>query len=406
MHRLARIGVAGAIRHAPAHGLLRAGLDLVLAVGKLLEEKLLERLVSCSVIGCRGKGRARRLITLRLGVGAFLPAPGIHDAEEVPAQFGFAGRVEGEGDHPAGKGAAEEGGEPGAHAGGIHDDGARLPEGGERFQLGIQAGVARAHPQAAFARAVGGAADKLVGETGEVDLDDGQRGGIAARVGQGVVGGRAVLANLLVLPGHIQQEGIETARLRVGDRGAAVAVGLHQRDAAGAEHAAIGIDLLAEILGAHHGMIASQKRHLFGDVFAVFRHLGCHFLAAQLEDPLDMIAVFGTARAAQLAPQQGLAGPGGAPEDARGVGGSRHGRDLLVVFADGNVLGFVHFQQGGGCGAHDVAFGRGGKKGDARLADAVNVTGFPVPERAGERVVLEHAFQAAHGVLRLRVQGG
>ncbi len=254
------------------------------------------------------------------------------------------------------------------------------------------------------ARPVGGAADQLICQGGKIHLHDGQRGGIPARVFQLMLQRGGIAHRALVLPGHIQQEGIDPARNRDGHRHCGAI--LHQRHPPRREHAALGGDLLAEILGADHRVAAPQTGNLLGNEFAVFRHLFGHILPAQAEDASDAIPLFGSLRGAQLAPQQRLPRPGRAPEDARGVGGGRHGRHLLIELTGLHVLGFIHLQKGGGGGAHDVALGRGGKEIDARRAHPVDVAGFLLPERAGKRVALEGTLQAAHGVLRLRLPGG
>ncbi len=101
-----------------------------------------------------------------------------------------------------------------------------------------------------------------------------------------------------------------------------------------------------------------------------------------------------------------MGGPGGAPEDAGGVGGGGHGADLFVPLGDGYVLGFVTLEEGGGGGADDVGGGRAGEEEDAGGAVAVDVALFFFPGAAGEVVALEDALEAAHGVEGLGLPGG
>ena len=63
-----------------------------------------------------------------------------------------------------------------------------------------------------------------------------------------------------------------------------------------------------------------------------------------------------------LAGEEGLPGPGGAPEEAGGVGGGGHRVDFLVPLGDLDILGFVALEEEGGGGADDVGGGGAGEE--------------------------------------------
>ncbi|MPN27772.1 hypothetical protein SDC9_175206 [bioreactor metagenome] len=64
----------------------------------------------------------------------------------------------------------------------------------------------------------------------------------------------------------------------------------------------------------------------------VCREFSRHIISSQAKDASYPVAFFSGTGGAQLAPQQGRTRPGGAPENARGVGGGRHGGDVFIEF--------------------------------------------------------------------------
>ena len=315
--------VAAAIRHTPAHALIGAICHLELA-GSQLGEKLL---------------LAAFLLRLQLRVKLWLaPAPRIHHAEKVPPQAGFRGGVEGEGDHPPGQGALKEGSQPRAHTGGIHHHGARVPGQCQVAHLAVQPGVAYARPLAAQHRNVRG--QGLVSIC-RVHTQQGEGGAVARRVERGYRSIHA--AHAFILTGHVQQQGVGTA-LQRGCFGSFA--GAQSRQAVGREEAAGAIHLLGKVLRAHGRVRAPKALNGFLHVPAVSAHLGAHFVCGEAENTAYAVAFFLGSGAAQLLGKQGTAGPRGAPEDARGVGGGSHGRHVFLVLDAQHILGFVHLQQG------------------------------------------------------------
>ena len=85
------------------------------------------------------------------------------------------------------EGAVEHGPEAFAHAGGVDDDVLGMPGFGQGFDLAEDAEVVFADPTVAGNDMIGGALEG--GEGGEVDLDDGEGGGITAGVAEAEVRG-------------------------------------------------------------------------------------------------------------------------------------------------------------------------------------------------------------------------
>ncbi len=147
------------------------------------------------------------------------------------------------------------------------------------------------------------------------------------------------------------------------------------------------------------GDLAGHKGAVGGD-------LGRHVVGGELEDAPDAVGLLRNPGGSFFPGQEGGAGPGGAPEDARGVGAGGHRGDVFIPLLDGHILGFVALQQGAGGGAHHVGHRRAREEEDARRAVAVDVAGLFAELAMRERVVGEGPLQPAHGVERLRFPGG
>jgi hypothetical protein len=87
---------------------------------------------------------------------------------------------------------------------------------------------------------------------------------------------------------------------------------------------------------------------------AIGGHFLAHLIGGDHEEALEAVVLLELEGCALLTGEEGLARPGGAPVDAGGVGGGGHGGDVLVPLGDGDVLGFVAFEEVGGGGSdHD-----------------------------------------------------
>ena len=107
------------------------------------------------------------------------------------------------------------------------------------------------------------------GQGGQVDGSDGQGGGITGGVFERGLLAAEVHAGF-VLTGDVEEEGEAmdarfTRDIKAGGRVHRRSVGGHEEQAGGVEHAALGVDLLAEVLGPDIGMGASVATDLAGD---------------------------------------------------------------------------------------------------------------------------------------------
>ncbi|MBE0408869.1 MAG: hypothetical protein IBX69_03965 [Anaerolineales bacterium] len=109
---------------------------------------------------------------------------------------------------------------------------------------------------------------------------------------------------------------------------------------------------------------------------------------------------------AHLACQEGLRGPGGAPEDGSGFGAGSHGGEVLIPFGGQDRLGFIAFEEQTGGGADHVGGGTAGEESDAGGTEAEDIGGFTAPAAAGGGVGIEDMLKAAHREARLRHPGG
>jgi len=159
-------------------------------------------------------------------------------------------------------------------------------------------------------------------------------------------------------------------------------------------------------LGADEGVVTAKAGNLLGDKEAVGGDFAGDIIGGEGEEALDAILKLGELGEAALAAEEGIGGPGGAPEDAGGVGAGGHGGDVFVVAFDEDVLGFVDLEEEVGGGADDVGAGLAGEEEEAGLAEAVDVAMLAGPTAAGELVGIKDALEAAHGVEGLGLPGG
>ncbi len=224
MHRLPGLRVGRAVRNTPAQGVTRTFGHFHLAQGHLLPEHLLQ---------------------FGTILGVVVEAPGVAQRQEVPAQRTLGSRIENKGDDPPAQRLLQEGSQPGSDAGGIHDDAPGLPALRQREDLGIDAGVMGARPDAAIHHPVRRRLDHRVCLRGKVDLHDRQCSRIAfdrANFQQPAIGKRFTAG---LLAAHIQQKSIQPpGQGNLARRVAAV----HHRLPGFGEHARFGFHFLREEL--------------------------------------------------------------------------------------------------------------------------------------------------------------
>jgi hypothetical protein len=181
---------------------------------------------------------------------------------------------------------------------------------------------------------------------------------------------------------------------------------LHEGTASGVEHAGGVVKLFGEELGADEGVMATEAFDLFGNEATIGGDFAGDIIGGEGENALDAILELGFAGEAALATEEGIGGPGGAPEDAGGVGGGGHGGDVFVVAVDEDVLGFVDLEEEVGGGADNVGAGLTGEEEEAGLTEAVDVAMLTGPTPTGELIGFENALEAAHGIEGLGFPGG
>ena len=181
---------------------------------------------------------------------------------------------------------------------------------------------------------------------------------------------------------------------------------LHEGTASGGEQAGGVGELFGEELGADEGVMATEAFDLLGNELTIGGDFAGDIVGGEGEDALDAILALGIAGEAALATEEGIGRPGGAPEDAGGVGGGGHGGDVFVVAVDEDILGFVDFEEEVGGGADNVGAGLTGEEEETGLTEAVDVAMLTGPTTTGELVGIEHALEAAHGVEGLGLPGG
>ena len=99
-------------------------------------------------------------------IGVVFEAAGFDEGDKFPAEVGFAGLGEFEGDYLAGLGFFQEAGQGLADASGVDHYSSRLPEVGQGFYLGVEVPVFDAGPLLAVDDAVDGGVDEGVTEGG------------------------------------------------------------------------------------------------------------------------------------------------------------------------------------------------------------------------------------------------
>ena len=152
--------------------------------------------------------------------------------------------------------------------------------------------------------------------------------------------------------------------------------------------------------------MAAETGDLLGNEETVGGDFTGDIIGGEGENPPDAILKLGDLGQAALTTEEGIGSPGGAPEDAGGVGAGGHGGDVFIVTVDEDILGFVHFEEEVGGGADDVGAGLTGEEEEAGLAEAVDVAVLTRPTTTGELVGIEDALEAAHGIEGLRFPGG
>jgi len=372
-----------AIRDTPAQGLERAGQDRADAAGILQVD-----FVSMDMVP---------------------EAAGLDDGEEAPADLRFFLLRELDRDNAGGEGAVEHGPEAFAHAGGVDDDVLGMPGAGKGFEFTEDAEVVLADPTVAGDDMIGGALEG--GESGEVDLEDGEGGGIAPGVAEAEVGGMERVEAGFVHAGDVEEEphprplpksyGFGEGRRRRWDW-----IGLEQGEAGGGEHAGLGVDGFAEELGADDGMVAAMFGEFTLHIGGVGGDEGKDILGSEAEEAPEAILFLRLQGDAALALEQGVGGPGGAPEDAGGVGAGGHGVEILVELGNADGLGLIDREQQVGGGAEDIGAAFAGEELQLGFAELVGVAlgRFPLAARADTGV--EGGFDALHVDLSLGFEGG
>ncbi len=151
-------------------------------------------------------------------------------------------------------------------------------------------------------------------------------------------------------------------------------------------------------------MIPAQTFDLAAHVGAVGRHLGGHLLPRHHEHSRPAVTGLGLAQDANGAGQQGVGGPGGAPQHGGDVGAGAHGAKVLVPLFFVHVLGLVGLQQDIGGGAHDPGGRRGGEEQSPGAAHPHGVA--RLAEGRGQAAALDRGQQPVEAVLRLGMEGG
>ncbi len=142
------------------------------------------------------------------------------------------------------------------------------------------------------------------------------------------------------------------------------------------------------------------------NVVAIGRNQAADVVGGEEEDTLDAVLFLGFEGNAALALEQGIGGPGGAPEDAGGVGGSGHGVEVLVELGGVDLLGFVDGEEQIGGGTHDPGIFVAGKELEAGLAQFEHVALGGLPAAARADAVVEGKGDAFHVVGGLGLEGG
>ncbi len=148
----------------------------------------------------------------------------------------------------------------------------------------------------------------------------------------------------------------------------------------------------------------------FGDdpvnMIAIGRNQAANIVGSEEEDALDTVRLLGLKGHAALTLEEGVGGPGGAPEDAGGVGGGGHGVEVLVELGGIDLLGLVDGEEQVGGGTDDPGIGIAGEELEAGFAQLVHVALGGLPAAARADTGIEGAADALHVVGGLRLEGG
>ena len=111
---------------------------------------------------------------------------------------------------------------------------------------------------------------------------------------------------------------------------------------------------------------------------------GKDIVGGEVEEALDAILLLGLQGNAALAFEQGVGGPGGAPEDPGGIGAGGHGVEILVELGDADGLGLIDREQQVGGGTEDIGARFAGEELELGIAELVGIAlgGFPQAARA------------------------
>ena len=139
---------------------------------------------------------------------------------------------------------------------------------------------------------------------------------------------------------------------------------IDEGEAGGVEHGKLGINLFAEVLGLDEGVVTTEAVDLGADEGTIGRMGGFDIAGGENPDPADAILRLEVESGALLTSKEGGGSPGGAPEEAGGMGAGDHGGKLAVVGGAEDILGFVDGEEEGGGGTDGVGAGRTGEKVD------------------------------------------
>ncbi len=181
---------------------------------------------------------------------------------------------------------------------------------------------------------------------------------------------------------------------------------VNEGEAGGGEHAGLGVDGLAEVLGTDTRVVTAMLGDDTVDMHAVGRDEAADIVGGEVEEALNAVLLLGLQGDAALTFEQGVQGPGGTPDDTRGIGAGGHGVEVLVELEDGDGLGLIDGEEQVGGGAKNVGTGFTGKELELGLAKRVQVALGGFPEMARANTGLQGGFDVRHVNLGLRFEGG
>ncbi len=196
---------------------------------------------------------------------------------------------------------------------------------------------------------------------------------------------------------------------RLGDggrRGGRFSEGGDQEEAGGVEHARLGVDRFAVVLGANQGMVAAQGVADAVDMQAVGGDQPADIIGGVIEDALEAIHLLVAQGGAAFAFEEGIGGPGRAPENAGGVGAGGHGVEILIELGGQNRLGLIDREEKVGGGPDDLGARFAGEELKAGSPQDVHVALGGLPDAARADAGIERGFDAVHVVGGLGFEGG